>query len=85
MIWRRIMSWFSPRPPEPVDPGRLDAVLAQNIEAQRRAGAAADEVVQAADENREHVEAAVGAFKERTAARLRSRKQTLEQLLARDL
>lgn len=79
------MSWFSPRPPELVDPGRLDAVLAQNIEAQRRAAAAADGVVRAADENREHVEAAVGAFKGRTAERLRSRKQTLEQLLARDL
>lgn len=79
------MSWFSPRPQKPADPGRFDAVVAQNIEAQRRSADAADEVTQAADESREHVEAVVGAFKDRTAERLRSRKQTLEQLLARDL
>ncbi|MDV2986989.1 UNVERIFIED_CONTAM: hypothetical protein Q9R58_22020 [Methylobacteriaceae bacterium AG10] len=79
------MSWFSPRPPAPLDPASLDALLARSIEAQRRAARAADGVVQAADENREHVEAVVSAFKSRTAERLRSRKQTLEQLLARDL
>lgn len=64
------MSWFSPRPPEPVDPGRLDAVLAQNIEAQRRAADAADGVAQAAEESREHVEAVITALKDRTAERL---------------
>lgn len=79
------MSWFSPRPPEMPDPAPFEALVARNIQAQRRAADAADDVVQAADENREHVEAVVGAFKSRTAERLRSRKQTLEQLLARDL
>lgn len=67
------MSWFSPRPPEPPDPGQFDAVLAQNIRAQHRTASAAEEVVQAADDNREHVEAAVGALKERSAERLRYR------------
>ncbi len=67
------MSWFSPRPPTPPDPAVLDAILAQNIEAQRRAAEAAEGVVQAADDNREHVEAAVGALKERSAERLRHR------------
>lgn len=64
------MSWFSPRPPEHVDPGRLDAVLAQNIEAQRRAADAADGVAQAAEESREHVEAVIAGLKDRTAERL---------------
>lgn len=67
------MSWFSPRPPAPPDPAPLDALFAQAIEAQERAGNAADEVVLAADDNREHVEAAVGALKERSAERLRHR------------
>lgn len=69
------MSWFSPRSSVPADPGRFDAVVAQNIEAQRRAAEAADEVIQAADDNREHVEAAVGALKERSAERLRHRRR----------
>ena len=70
------MSWFSPRPPEPLDPKSLDALLAKSIEAQERAAAAADEVVMAADDNRESVEAAVGAFKCRTAERLRDRRRS---------
>lgn len=67
------MSWFFPRLPDPPDPAVLDALLAQTIEAQQRAGDAAEEVIQAADDNREHVEAAVGALKERSAERLRHR------------
>lgn len=73
MKWGRIMSWLFRRPPELVDPGRFDAVLAQNIEAQQRAAEAAEGVAQAADENREHVEAVVSAFNARTAARVRHR------------
>lgn len=69
------MSWFSPRPPEPLDPSRVDAVIAKNLQAQRRSASAAEEVVQAADESREQVEAAVGAFKCRTAERLRDRRR----------
>ncbi|PXW65536.1 hypothetical protein [Methylobacterium sp. B4] len=69
------MSWFSPRPPAPPDPAPLDALFAQNIEAQQRAAEAAEDVVQAADESRESVEAAVGAFKCRTAERLRDRRR----------
>jgi len=67
------MSWFSPRPPAPLDPTRFDAVLAQKIQAQRRTASAAEETVRAADENREQVEAVVGALKERSAERLRHR------------
>lgn len=73
MNWGRIMSWLFRRPSETSDPGRFDAVLAQNIEAQQRAADAAESVAQAADDNREHVEAVVGAFNERTAARVRHR------------
>ncbi len=73
MRWGRIMSWFFRRPPESADPGRFNAVLAQNILAQQRAAAAAEGVAQAADDNREHVEAVVGAFNARTAARVRHR------------
>ena len=69
------MSWFSPRPPTPPDPAPLDALFTQTIEAQQRAGDAAEDVVQAADESRESVEAAVGAFKCRTAERLRDRRR----------
>ncbi|KQT59991.1 hypothetical protein ASG52_19900 [Methylobacterium sp. Leaf456] len=67
------MLWLFPRPPAPPDPAVLDALLAQTIEAQRRAGDAAEDVTQAADDNREHVGAAVGALKERSAERLRHR------------
>lgn len=67
------MSWFSPRSPDPPDPAPLDAILAQALDAQHRAAEAADGVTQAADENREHVEAVVGAFNARTAARVRHR------------
>lgn len=67
------MSWFSPRLPEPSNPAALDAILAKSIEAQERAAAAADGVIQAADDNREHVGAAIGALKERSAERLRHR------------
>lgn len=73
MNWGRIMSWLFRRPPEPADPGRFDAVLAQNIQAQQRAAEAAEGVALAADDNREHVEAVVGAFNARTAARVRHR------------
>ncbi|ACK82440.1 hypothetical protein [Methylorubrum extorquens] len=69
------MSWFFPSPPAPPDLAPLDALLAQNIEAQHRAGAASDDVAQAADENRESVEAVVSAFKCRTAERLRDRRR----------
>lgn len=69
------MSWFSPRPPAPPDPAPLEALLAQTIEAQQRAGDAAEDVAQAADDSRESVEAAVGAFKCRTAERLRDRRR----------
>lgn len=75
MKWGRIMSWLFRSPPASADPGRFDAVLAQNIEAQHRAADAAEGVAQAADENREHVEAVVGAFNARTAARVRDRTQ----------
>lgn len=67
------MSWFSPSPPAPPDPAPLDALLAQAIEAQQRAGDAAEDVAQAADENRESLEAVVGAFNARTAARVQWR------------
>ncbi|GEP11104.1 hypothetical protein [Methylobacterium gnaphalii] len=79
------MSWFFPDIGGHAETARFDAVLAQNIEAQERAGQAAEDVTQAADENREQVGATVAAFKERTERRLKSRNQTLEQLLARDL
>jgi len=79
------MFWFLPNNGGRDDAAQFDAVLAQNILAQQRAGEAADNVAQAADENREHVEATVSAFKARTERRLRSRGKTLEQLLARDL
>ncbi|HJE24899.1 MAG TPA: hypothetical protein K8W01_14685 [Methylorubrum populi] len=69
------MSWFSPRPPEPPDPAPLDALLAQSIQAQQRVADAAEGVAQAADESREHVEAAVDGFKTRTAERLRHRRR----------
>lgn len=69
------MSWFSPRPPAQPDPAPLEALLAQTIEAQQRAGDAAEDVAQAADDSRESVEAAVGAFKCRTAERLRDRRR----------
>lgn len=69
------MSWFSPRPPVPPDPAPLEALLAQTIEAQQRAGDAAEDVAQAADDTRESVEAAVGAFNARTAERVRHRTQ----------
>lgn len=69
------MLWFSPRPPTPPDPAVLDALLAQTIEAQQRAGDAAEDVTAAADDNREHVEAAMGGFNARTAARVRHRTQ----------
>lgn len=78
------MSWF--RHPQIADDGaRFDAVLAENIAAQKQLGRAADQVTQMADETREHVEAAIGGFKDRTDNRLKTRNQTLEQLLARDL
>ncbi|WP_232629175.1 hypothetical protein [Methylobacterium sp. Leaf118] len=69
------MSWFFPRPPEMPDSSALDAILAQNIQAQQRAANAAEDVTAAADDNREHVEAAVGGFNARTAARVRHRTQ----------
>lgn len=69
------MSWFYPRPPIQPDPAPLEALLAQTIEAQQRAGHAAEDVAQAADESRESVEAAVGAFNARTAERVRRRIQ----------
>ncbi len=79
------MLWFFPSMARPPDPGVLHSVVARSIAAQERAGAAAEGVGHAADEHRERVEAVVGAMKVRTERRLRSRDQTLEQLLARDL
>ncbi len=79
------MARFFPSMARPPDPRALQAVLAENIAAQERVGEAAESVGHAADEHRERVEAVVNAYKDRTAHRLRTRNQTLEELLARDL
>lgn len=79
------MSWFFPHLANGRDDGRFRAAVAANIAAQRRTGAASDEALHVADENRESVEATVTDMKRRTERRLSSRTETLDDLLARRL
>ncbi|MCE4223380.1 hypothetical protein HCU64_06420 [Methylobacterium sp. C25] len=74
------MSWFFPTP-HTHDPSEFDAAITRNVEAQQRAGDVSEELVRDAGQDPDEIEA---GLRERTERRLRSRGETLEQLLARD-
>ncbi len=62
------MSWLFPGLAPRPDP-RVEAAIARNLLAQEMAATASEGAVHAADENREHVLAAVDGMKQRTKER----------------